>query len=257
MIIDLIEKKTGEKYTVNQIKNDLYNEYKKYLDNYKNKILDILILEGKKTLGDQVAADTLSFSNFIYTDNYFLTTFDLWLLVLKYEIPTIFISQKFILQTKYEKNAFLGYGNINDKFAFIVIPGYRPENVPSFKLIISNENDVFISLNKLDGDCIERIRYAIDNTTTINEYLNQFIKPITTSYEKKKPLRLKIESESEEIKKPKRKLIIEETKSISPEEFVMVPKKKQTKKKVVLKGNTKSKKNKKNLIIEENSESVN
>jgi len=257
MIIDLIEKKTGEKYTVNQIKNDLYNEYKKYLDNYKNKILDILILEGKKTLGDQVAADTLSFSNFIYTDNYFLTTFDLWLLVQKYEIPTIFISQKFILQTKYEKNIFLGYGNIHDKFAFIVIPGYRPENVPSFKLIISNENDVFISLNQLDSDCIERIRYAIDNKTSINEYLHNFIKPITTSYEKKKPLRLQIESESEEIKKPKRKLIIEETKSISPEEFVMVPKKKQSKKKVVLKGNTKSKKNKKKLIIEDNSQNSN
>ena len=26
-IIDLIERKTGEKYTVNQIKNELYNEY--------------------------------------------------------------------------------------------------------------------------------------------------------------------------------------------------------------------------------------
>jgi hypothetical protein len=259
MIIDLIEKKTGDKYNVNQIKNDLYNEYKKYLDNYKNKILDILILEGKKTLGDQVVADTLSFINFIYTDNYFLTTFDLWLLVQKYEIPTIFISQKFILQTKYEKNAFLGYGNINDKFAFILIPGYRPENVPSFKLIVSNENDVFISLNNLDENCKERIQYAVDNKISINEYLNHFIKPISSSYEKKKPLRLKIDSESEEIKKPKRKLIIEETKSISPEEFIIVPKKKQTKKKVVLKGNTKSKskKNLKKLIIEENSESGN
>ena len=259
MIIDLIEKKTGKKYTVNQIKNDLYNEYKKYLDNYKHKILDILILEGKKTLGDQVVAETLSFSNFIYTDNYFLTTFDLWLLVQKYEIPSIFISQKFILQTKYERNVFLGYGNINDNFAFIVIPGYRPENVPSFKLIISNESEVFISLNKLDGDCIERIKYAIDNKTNINEYLNKFIKPITTSYEKKKPLRLQIESDSEEIKKPKRQLIIEDTISISPEEFIMVPKKKQTKKNVVLKGNTKtkSKKNKKQLIIDENSENGN
>jgi hypothetical protein len=56
---------------------------------------------GKKTLGDQVLADALSFSSFIYTDNYFLTTLDIWLLVNKYKIPTIFISQKFLLQTKY------------------------------------------------------------------------------------------------------------------------------------------------------------
>ena len=67
----------------------------------KNKIVDILIIEGKKTLGDQVLIDTLSFSNFIYTDNYFLTTLDLWLLVNKYKIPSIFVSQKFILQTNH------------------------------------------------------------------------------------------------------------------------------------------------------------
>ena len=65
------------------------NEYKQYLDSYHDKIVDILSIEGKKTLGDQVHAQTLSFASFIYTDNYFLTTLDLWLLVLKYKIPII------------------------------------------------------------------------------------------------------------------------------------------------------------------------
>ena len=94
-IIDLIEKKTGEKYSINEIKNQLYDEYKQYIkkDETKDKIVDILIIEGKKTLGDQVAAGSLSFGSFIYTDNYFLTTFDLWLLVNRFKIPTIFISQ--------------------------------------------------------------------------------------------------------------------------------------------------------------------
>jgi WD40 repeat protein len=73
--------------------------------------VDILILEGKKTLGDQVHAETLTFFNFLYTDNYFLTTFDLWLLITKYEIPTIFISHKWILQSKHQKHEFIGYGD--------------------------------------------------------------------------------------------------------------------------------------------------
>ena len=64
-IIDLIERKTKEKITINHIKNELYNEYKKYLEKYKDKIVDILIIEGKKTLGDQVHSDVLSFSSFI------------------------------------------------------------------------------------------------------------------------------------------------------------------------------------------------
>ena len=61
------------------------------MDNYANKMIDILIIEGKKNLGDQVKSEILSFSSLIYTDNYFLTTFDLWLLVTKHKIPTIFI----------------------------------------------------------------------------------------------------------------------------------------------------------------------
>jgi hypothetical protein len=255
-IIDLIERKTGNKLTVNQVKNELYEEYKKYLDNHKDKIIDILIIEGKKTLGDQVHSGLLSFASFIYTDNYFLTTLDLWILVQKYKIPTIFICQKFILQTKYEKHEFVGYGNESDSFAFILIPGYRPENVPNFKLIESNEGDVFISLNKLNEDCVDKIRTAIVNKESIDEYIEKFKKPIATTYEKKKPVRLQIESDSDE-KPPvqrKKKLVIEDTDPISSEEFILKPNKKQTKRKVVLKGKEKTKKNiKKPLIVESSS----
>ena len=94
-MIDLIERKTNEKITVNQLKNQLYEEYKLYLDKYKDKIVDILIIEGKQTLGDQVKSDSLSFINFIYTDNYFLTTFDIWLLIQKYKIPTFLYHPNF------------------------------------------------------------------------------------------------------------------------------------------------------------------
>jgi hypothetical protein len=237
-IIDLIERKNGEKFTINQIKNQLFDEYKPYLHNYMKKIIDILIIEGKKTLGDQVHSNTLSFSNLIYTDNYFLTLFDLWLLVVKYKIPTIFISQKTILQTKYEKHEFLGYGSRDDDFAFIVVPGFRPENIPSYKLILSNEGDAFISLNKLNNVCLERIYSAIENPVTINEYLQIFEKPKATVYIKKKPSKpILILSESdneEEVVKPKpkvqrkKKIIIEE--ETPPTNLEMVAPNKQTKK---------------------------
>jgi len=261
-IIDLIEKKNGVKLTINKVKNELYDEYKKLLPDYKDKIVDILIIEGKKTLGDQVLADTLSFSSFIYTDNYFLTTFDLWLLVHKYKIPTVFICQKFILQTNYTKHEFVGYGNKSDKFAFVVIPGFRPENVPGYKLVESNDNDVFISLNKLNEECVDRIHDAIDNKKTIEEYLEKFVKPITTTYEKKKPTKLRLESDSESkesIKRKPKKLIIEETTPVPPEEFILAPKKKQTKKKVALKGKQQTKKNIKNpkAIVMESSSTEN
>jgi len=248
-IIDLIEKKTGEKYTINEIKNHLFGEYKKYIEKYEDKIVDILILEGKKTLGDQVQAGTLSFSNFIYTDNYFLTTFDLWLLVNKFKIPTIFICQKFILQTKYEKHQFVGYGDKEDKFAFILIPGFRPENVPGYKLIKSKGNDIFISLKELNEDCIEKIEDSLQNKIGVEEYLENFKLPSKTNYELKKPQKkLQIESDSEEkqIKPKKSKIIIEKTSPVSEEEFIMI--KKKPTKKVIIRGEAKNKSRKKTDI---------
>jgi hypothetical protein len=249
LIIDLIERKTTQKLTVNQIKNELFNEYKKYLGEYLNKIVDILILEGKKTLGDQVRSEILSFASLIYTDNYFLTPFDLWLLVIKYEIPTIFVSQTYILQAKYEKQEFVAYTDKdeNEKYAFIVIPGLRPENIPGFKLIQSNEGEVFISLDKLNNNCVERIRNDMAQTSSVENYLKNFTKPTKTKYEKKKPKRLLIESDSEDsviVKKKPEKKIIKEDIEISPEEFVIKPAKK-SRKKLEIKGNPGTRKIKK------------
>jgi hypothetical protein len=265
-MIDLIERKIGNRLTMNQIKNELYDEYKKYLPQHADKIIDILIIEGKKTLGDQVHSKTLSFLNLIYTDNYFLTALDIWLLILKYKIPTIFISQKWILQTKYEKHLFVAYGDKNDKFAFIVIPGFRPENIPNLKLIQSDKNEIFISLDKLKEDCVEKIKEDIDEQITIENYLENFTKPIKTQYEKKKPARLVIESESDEpIVKPKKKkkLVIEETSLLEKKPTEIIRKEKQSKKNdkskknIKIKSNTVSKKNiKKHKFLIANSSST-
>ena len=255
-IIDLIERKTKEHLSINQIKNELFNEYKKYIQENVNKIVNILIREGKKTLGDQVLAGTLTLSNLIYTDNYFLTTFDLWLLVTKYKIPTIFICQNNILQTNFEKHAFVGYGDEGDDFAFIVIPGFRPENVPGYKLIQSDEGNVFISLNKLKEEGVEKIQNAFRNKKSIEQYLEEYKIPKLTVYENKKP-KIIIEGEEGVVKpKPKKKLlIIESSTPVSPEEYILKPKKKKSQKKVIIKGNKQNKTKKKPPLIIENSSS--
>jgi hypothetical protein len=216
IIIDLIERKTSQKMTINSVKNELFNEYKKYLDRYHDKIVDILIIEGKKTLGNQVKSDKLSFLNLLYVDNYFLTLLDMWLLIQKYEIPTIFISQKFILQTEYKENIFLGYGTQNDKFAFIVVPGFRNEIIPTYKIIVDEKKDYFISLSKIDEECKSRVTNAIEGGISINSYLDTFIKPKTTTYKKKQPIKLILEEELK-VEEPKvEELKVEEPKVEEP-----------------------------------------
>jgi len=180
IIIEIIEKKTGEKIEMNRIKNILYEEYTRYIKSYPQQIINILISEGKKTLGDQVNSNVLSFSSFIYSDNYFLTPLDLWLLVNKFRIPTFFISTKKILQTNYEKNIFLGYGDVNDidnqQFCFIIVPALGPEKVPSYKVVMSNKNEIFISMKELKKTCDDEMKMAFNNETTIENYLKNFVK---------------------------------------------------------------------------------
>jgi hypothetical protein len=197
IIINIIEKYTGDKFEINKLKNILYEEYNYYIKNYRKQIMDILIIEGKKTLGDQVNSNILSFTSFIYSDNYFLTLLDLWLLVNRFKIPTFFISTKKILQTNYEKNIFLGYGNETDNFCFIVLPAFKNESVPSYRLVTSDNNEIFISTKNVKQNCYNEIQYAFENKNTIENYLKNFVK-IQKPKKDAKSLNIKLVIESDE-----------------------------------------------------------
>jgi hypothetical protein len=198
MIINIIEKFNGEKFEINKLKNILYEEYNYYIKNYRKQIMDILIIEGKKHLGDQVNSNILSFTSFIYSDNYFLTLLDLWLLVNKFKIPTFFISTKKILQTNYEKNIFLGYGNNSDKFCFILVPPVKSESVPSYRIITSDKNEIFIPITDLKQPCYnDNILFAFENKISIEKYLTDFVK-IQKPKKDAKSLNIKLLIENDE-----------------------------------------------------------
>jgi len=197
IIIDVIEKKTGEKLQINRVKNILFEEYNYYIKNYPQQIIDILIIEGKKNLGDQVNSNMLSFSSFIFSDNYFLTILDFWLLVNKFKIPTFFISTKKLLQTNYEKNIFLGYGDENDIFCFIVVPALKPENIPNYKVILSDKNEIFISIKDIKENCKDEIKNAFNNQINIQNYLKDFVK-ISKPKKIIKPLKITLPIEEDE-----------------------------------------------------------
>ena len=259
-IMELIKKTNDKTITINDLKLELYNEYVKYLPLYKDNIIDILILEGKKTLGDQVKSGSLSFANFIYTDSYFMTTLDIWLIIEKYKIPCMFISSKFLLETDYTKNSFVGYGKKTDMFVFIVIPGLRPENIPSYKIIQNATKEVFIGMKELKlRECEDALNYAFDNSFTVEDYLKSFSTKTKTNYHKKNPkegepyigedgiiyknIRVKIVPDQAEKKKRVKLKIIESvehptieipeiTKLTEPELFDLKPKRKTKKKNV-------------------------
>jgi hypothetical protein len=251
-IIDIIEKKTGERIDVNILKQLLYEEYVKILNNFNDKIVDILILEGKKYLGNKVKNNALNFVDFLYNDNYFLTTFDFWLIINKYKIPCIFISSKNILQTNYQKNIFVAFTNNEnireEKFCFVLLPALSSENIPGYKIIQNSSNEIFISLNEINNEeCINTLLIEIENKMDIDSYLQNFQKV----FKKNRLLKIEYVEEGEEgerveeevksikgrPKKINKKLSIEEVSPIITENVISIPNKKTRKtKQVVLKG---------------------
>jgi len=201
LLIDIIKKATSQNLTTNQIRLDLLHEYASYFKqngDYETKILDVLALEGKKLLVQQVREKLITFTNFIYNGDYFISNLDICLILQKYKIPSFFISTKPICQNKYTNNAYVIYGETNDKFCFIVTsPLTRGEKTSTYKLVQNNDRKIFIEKSVLRGEGLDKVDEALDNKQTMSEFLNIF---------NKKEYSLK----NKGAEKPKVKLVIEE-----------------------------------------------
>ena len=121
LLIDIINEILNIIKTPNEIKKILVEEYGKYLIKYSNQIIDILILEGKKIQGLKVKQDILSFQDFIYSNDYFITNLDIWIILNKYKIPSIIIATKPIILTNKKQNVITLYTNKNKNDKYVII----------------------------------------------------------------------------------------------------------------------------------------
>jgi hypothetical protein len=262
--MDIIKKYTDKSLTIYEVKVELFKEYKKYFEKYKKNILDILILQGKKTICNQLKENLISLETFIFNDNYYLTNLDFQILLEKYKIPSIFISNKLMLETNYNEDFFVVYSYENSveytNYFFIVTPSPNPEKIPNYKVILDDNNDTFISIRKLTEKCLNKIISSIENTNT-EYFISKFKKDLTTKYKPRKKgirklLNFVIEDEipqSENKTKMQEETLTqqEEPKQVqqNEEEEIIKIKKKTKQKKIVL--GKKTKKNNKLKIIED------
>jgi hypothetical protein len=245
MLSDLIKLKTSNILSTNQIRLELLQEYFKYLSKYEVQIVDILISEGKKTLGDQVKGKTMDFTHFIYNEDYYITNFDVWLILEKYKIPSVFISSKSILQANNQDKVFVAYGEKEDNFCFIVTPLVKIDTAPKYKLIQNTEDSVVFPLNVINDSCVDSIINAFDNKLTVEEFIQTFTRENVVK--KRKP-----------VAKKRNETIIIEREEDDPILQIQVEsedKKENTKtKKQRNRGVVFTKKNKKRLLIIEDDE---
>jgi len=261
LLIDLVDEFKNEKLTVEQVKDELINQYNILTDNFTNqerinKIIYILKEEAQFD-ANQIQDGTMTFEQMIIQDGFTAVNFDLWLLLVKYEIPSIFISSKNIPETRYNLKEFVCYRKEDTTvYAIIATPAmYRKtvKDFPIYRLIINNDKNLKINLDELPKtECLRNIENAIDQYVSIEDYLDiVFEKDVTTRYKPKQKGIRNIEFEiEEEIPVPQEEQI--EIPNLVPhdeeEQIEIVPKKKSRVKKL------KAKKIETTLVLEEEDE---
>lgn len=211
LIIDIVNEIQNRQLTIENIKMDLIEEYKRLTDNYTdmiriNTIINILKEEGQydanQLQDESIDFEKISqwFKSFILHEGFYAVNFDLWLLLTRYKIQSIFISSKTIPETRFNRTGFVCYINNSEihsesykekqDFVFIVTPAmYRREKLknPEYKLIMDENKRINISLNKLtDEECLYNIEQYIKIYHSIEEYVDiKFKKDNTTKYKKR------------------------------------------------------------------------
>lgn len=183
-IIDIVEKSKHVTLSEGQIRDDLASLYLNFSSKYKTQLANILISQGKKSMGDQINAGTLSFKYLIHSESYYLTNMDLWFLLDKYQVPSIFISANNLMETGYNEKIFICYAEEEIKdFVFILCSAVKQETPTIYKVIQYNDK-IMIKVDDLH-DCVEELGNAFTNKIEIEHFINVFKPELTTVYKPK------------------------------------------------------------------------
>lgn len=247
LIIDIIKGQTQKNVSPDDLRDILFEQYKKYTGQFEKtnvaKIADIWIEQGKVDEGNDIKSGSLNILEIIVSETYYITNFDIWLLLEYFKIPSIFISSFHIPETRFTDFQFVCYSDIasrDDTYVFIVVPAFKDTKHLSYKIIVNSENKMDISINDLSNtDCINKLRQSLEKTITIPRYMESFKRDNNskTKTKTKQNIEFEIEEQLEAIpvkqRKPRAKklnptlILVNEAEQ---EVIEIVPKKKRTRK---------------------------
>jgi hypothetical protein len=201
----------------------LVDEYARLTDGYKdavkvNKIIDILKEEAQYDAG-QLYDRTLTFEQMIVQEGFSPVNFDLWILLNRYKIPSLFISTKEIPETRFNKTEFVCFTNLEimetvneqnidkaSQYVFIVTPAMIKRSgleAAEYKVVLNATKDMIININEMKDSAA--VIEAIKKYYTIEDYVDHiYEKDNTTKYKPRKKGTRVIEfvEEPEEEEKP-------------------------------------------------------
>ena len=260
LIVDLVKAFKNEDITISQVKDKLKLEYIKLTDKLKSakkieRLLTILRDENQSFIRDiNINREDMTFEKMIDLDVFNTVNFDLWLLLNRYEIPSIMISKNDFRQSN--NNVMVCWRpESSSVYAIILVPIMNIKKADEFnqyKLITQGDtNNVKINVTELrnpkkpDSECLGKINTAIQQYSTIDNYFDNYVSDTVI-----KPVILDklVKYEREFIRKNKSNIIFDVVgepddassgSSIDTAILEIKPKAKKLSRKVVLKGGSK------------------
>jgi hypothetical protein len=138
------------------------------MDKHKNKIIELLSIQGKNEMMKRVKTSRITLEQLIMSEEYFLTNLDLWALASFFELPIILFSTKPLQNLLLNVNwVILGGNRETDKYFCVRSPSVS-KKIPEYHLITPS-----FGLNELKGfdGMINNTDYA-ENNLSFESYLD-------------------------------------------------------------------------------------
>jgi hypothetical protein len=136
-----------EKYTVSYMKQVLYEEYSKLMGDVttSKKIYSLLNAYGMKEYSYNINSKQITFEQLLFSEHYFMTTLDIWILATAFKLPIILLSVTSLVENGgsslvlYTEPVRMNENDqIENTYYFIKTPGIKQGVVPQYSLIQSN-----------------------------------------------------------------------------------------------------------------------
>jgi hypothetical protein len=187
--VDLVKSFKNEDITIAQVKDKLKMEYIKLTDKLKSpkkieRLLTILRDENQSFIRDiNINREGMTFEKMIDLSEFNTVNFDLWLLLNRYEIPSIMISKNDFRQMN--NNVMVCWRPENSSvYAIILVPIMNIKKADEFnqyKLITQGEANVRINVAELrnpkkpENECLGKINKAIQEYSPIDQYFDNYV----------------------------------------------------------------------------------
>ena len=176
-LIKTILQNEGINIEIREIKELLVKFYSEITGEDFNKLISIMYSEGKEQWIQNIRGNKITLDTFIMSDDYYLTTIDLWMLATQMNLPIIFLGKSVM-----KINGKMAYAIERGNSAYYFIRLFSPKRntLPRYELVESPETLIKIQFdsNKLPKVFVELER-AVNlkkksKHTTIGDYIKNF-----------------------------------------------------------------------------------